>query len=169
MEIERKYLIKNLPFNLNDYTCLEMEQAYIFTNPVIRVRRKSTVSATQETMYKYILTLKSSGILSRQEYELELDKDAYCNLIKKAEGNVISKKRYLIPLDNNLTLELDVFDGVFKGLVIGEIEFPDEETSKKYNPPEYLFREVTFDTRFHNSTLSTMSSDDILNFLVSLK
>ncbi len=168
MEIERKYLVKDLPFNLDEYPCYAMEQAYIFTNPVIRVRRKSTITVSKDYVDTYILTVKSSGMLSRQEFELELEKDAYDNLIKKAEGNIISKKRYLLPLDANLTLELDIFDGVFNGLVIGEIEFPDEETSKKYNPPEYLFREVTFDSRFHNSTLSSMSPDDISDLLVSL-
>lgn len=157
MEIERKFLINTLPENLGSYTCFKMEQAYISTNPVIRVRQKSTA----EHCTKYILTVKSSGMLARHEYELEIDHNAYNNLLGKAEGNVISKFRYLIPLDNSLTLELDIFKGVFDGLIIGEIEFPDEETAKKYTPPEYLSEEVTFDTRFHNSTMSTMSAYEI--------
>ena len=70
-------------------------------------------------------------MMTRQEYELDIDKAAYENLLKKAEGNIITKNRYIIPLDNSLILELDIFKGIFDGLIMGEIEFPDEETAKK--------------------------------------
>ncbi len=39
MEIERKFLIKELPENLSSYKCLVIEQAYLCTEPVIRIRR----------------------------------------------------------------------------------------------------------------------------------
>ena len=39
MEIERKYLIKKLPEDLAQYPHMEMEQAYLFTEPVVRVRK----------------------------------------------------------------------------------------------------------------------------------
>ena len=39
MEIERKYLIKNLPFSLNEYSFHKIEQAYLNTDPVIRIRK----------------------------------------------------------------------------------------------------------------------------------
>ena len=38
MEIERKYLIKKLPEDLAQYPHMEMEQAYLCTEPVVRVR-----------------------------------------------------------------------------------------------------------------------------------
>ena len=42
MEIERKFLIKSLPDNLESYSCDTLIQAYISTEPVIRVRKKKT-------------------------------------------------------------------------------------------------------------------------------
>ena len=39
MEIERKFLIDKLPENLDDYSFHIIEQAYLNTNPVVRVRR----------------------------------------------------------------------------------------------------------------------------------
>lgn len=168
MEIERKYLIKDLPFDLNTYSCSLIEQAYISTKPVIRVRKRGFITANHMDNVKYILTIKGSGMLTRQEYELDLSEEEYNNLLSKVDGNIITKRRYVIPLDSVLKLELDIFEGSFEGLIMGEIEFPNEEASKKYNPPEYLFREVTFDTRFHNSTMSSMSAYDILDFLNSL-
>ena len=35
MEIERKFLIKELPADLKNYACHVIEQAYLNTNPVV--------------------------------------------------------------------------------------------------------------------------------------
>lgn len=164
MEIERKFLLKTIPFNLMNYDCSLIEQAYISTSPVIRARKKRNLSETPQKS-SYILTIKSSGLLKREEYEILLTEDEYLSLLNKADGNIITKKRYVIPLENNLKLELDIFENAFDGLVMGEIEFPDEASANKYNPPEFFSREVTFDTHFHNSNMSSMSKSDILNLI----
>ena len=39
MEIERKFLIHTLPEDLNSYPSSTLEQAYLCTEPVVRVRR----------------------------------------------------------------------------------------------------------------------------------
>ena len=39
MEIERKFLIKKLPENLTQYPCRTIEQAYLCTEPVVRIRK----------------------------------------------------------------------------------------------------------------------------------
>ena len=43
MEIERKFLIKKekLPENLSQYPCLHIEQGYLCTDPVVRIRRQN--------------------------------------------------------------------------------------------------------------------------------
>lgn len=166
MEIERKFIPKNLPVQLNDCDCILIEQAYISTNPVIRIRKKVLHPAQASgTDARYVLTVKSPGMMARQEFELAISEEAYTGLLSKVSGNVITKRRYLIPLEDALTLELDVFDNIFGGLTIGEIEFPDEETAKKYTPPAYLAEEVTYDARFHNSTLSAMLPQDISDLI----
>lgn len=164
MEIEKKYLIKSIPDNLDNYRHYDIEQAYISASPAIRVRKKG-VYLDGNLSPTYILTVKGKGLIKREEFELTLEKNEYDNLLKKAEGNVITKCRYLIPLTEGLSLELDIFQGIFKGLVMGEIEFPDEDSAKKYNPPAFIGREVTFDERFHNSVMSTMSEADISDLL----
>lgn len=164
MEIEKKYLIKELPDNLEHYRHYDIEQAYISASPAIRVRKKGVFSDGSLSL-TYILTVKGKGLIKREEFELTLEKNEYENLLRKAEGNIITKCRYLIPLAGGLSLELDIFEGVFKGLIMSEIEFPDEDSAKKYNPPAFIGREVTFDERFHNSVMSTMSADDISDLL----
>lgn len=161
LEIERKFLIKGDAFDLDKYDYLEIQQAYISTSPVIRVRKRS-----KPTSQEYILTVKSKGMLSRQEFELDLSLEDYNSLLKKAEGNVITKRRYIIPLDGGLTLELDYFKDLFEGLVMGEIEFTDEDEAKKYNLPDFVIREVTFDKRYHNSNMSLMPIEEISDMIV---
>ena len=43
MEIERKFTLKSLPDNLERYPRLRIEQAYLSTNPVVRVRGSLTL------------------------------------------------------------------------------------------------------------------------------
>ena len=159
MEIERKFLIKELPENLSSYQFLTLEQAYLCTDPVVRIRRQDQ---------EYYLTYKGKGLMAREEYNLPLNEQAYRHLLEKADGSVISKKRYLIPIAEpsfaegfvvpsqplDLKIELDIFDSPFAPLIIAEVEFPDEKTANAFLPPDWFFKDVTNDPKYHNSNLS---------------
>ena len=90
----------------------------------------------------------------REEYNLPLSKEAYKHLLHKADGRIITKKRYVIPLDDALSLELDIFEGELAPLVLAEIEFPDEDAARSYRAPEWLGEDVTYSSLYHNSALS---------------
>ena len=145
MEIERKYLVKQMPCSLQDYPNTLMEQAYLCISPVVRIRQDQD---------RYYLTYKGGGMLEREEYNLPLNREAYLHLREKADGILISKRRYRIPLKNALTAELDVFSGPLDGLCMVEVEFPDRDSADRFTPPEWFGTEVTFDPRYHNSSMS---------------
>ena len=84
MEIERKFLITTLPENLESYPYHTLEQAYLCTDPVVRVRRSDD---------EYLLTYKSRGLMSREEYNLPLNAESYNHLKAKADGNIIRWNR----------------------------------------------------------------------------
>ena len=147
MEIERKFLIKKLPDNLTSYKARKIEQAYLCTDPVVRVRRDND---------DYYLTYKSKGMIVREEYNLPLTKEAYGHLLAKADGNIITKTRYEIPEKDNLTIELDVFEGKFDGLLLAEVEFASEEEALGCIPPEWFGEDVSNSPKYHNSTLSRL-------------
>ena len=147
MEIERKFLIKELPENLESYPHKEFEQAYLCTGPVVRVRQEGS---------EYVLTYKSKGMMVREEYNLPLTKDAYEHLKEKRDGQLISKTRYVLPEKDGLKIELDIFHGKFEGMVLAEVEFPTEEMAKAYIPPACFGEDVTFSPLYHNSVLSQM-------------
>lgn len=148
MEIERKFLIKTLPDNLQNYPCRHIEQGYLCTDPVIRIRRQDK---------EYYLTYKSHGLMVREEYNLSLTEDAYTHLLPKIDGSLIIKKRYLIPIGPtypDLTIELDIFEGKLSPLVLAEVEFPSEEAANKFIPPAWFGEDVTYSMNYHNSILS---------------
>ena len=135
MEIERKFLIKQIPEGCTSFPCRQIEQAYLNTDPVVRVRRDND---------DYYLTYKGKGLLSRE------------HLLAKADGIILTKKRYMIPVPGNdhLTIELDVFEGHYDGLILAEVEFASEEEAKAFNPPAWFGEDVTFSGEYHNSRLS---------------
>ena len=146
MEIERKFLIDNVPANLETYPCRILEQGYLCTGPVVRIRKDDD---------KYELTYKSKGMMVREEYNLPLTEEAYEHLKGKIDGRLISKKRYLIPHEN-YTIELDIFEGDLAPLVLAEAEFPTEELAKAFTPPDWFAEDVTFSPLYHNSFLSRL-------------
>lgn len=163
MEIERKFLIKELPDNLSDYPHQSYVQGYLCTEPVVRVRCEGD---------KYVLTYKGSGLMCREEYNLPLSKEAFERLIKKCDGIIIKKTRYKIPLcttpesdtsvsttcqaslSSGLIAELDIFDGVYAGLMMVEVEFKTVDAANSFTPPDWFGQEVTNDSNYHNSNLS---------------
>ena len=150
MEIERKFTVKFLPEKLSGYVCYQIEQGYLCTEPVVRIRRQDE---------DYYLTYKSKGLLAREEYNLPLNKEAYEHLRQKSDGNLICKKRYCIPYQERM-IELDIFEGSFAGLILAEVEFDSVNAAEAFVPPEWFDEDVTYSTRYHNSTLSTADPED---------
>lgn len=145
MEIERKYLISDIPVRLEDYPCHQLEQGYLNVNPVVRIRREDDT---------YILTYKGGGLMVREEYNLPLTKEGYEHMRPKADGRLITKKRYVIPYQEKYHIELDIFEGALAGLKLAEVEFETEEDANAFIPPKWFGEDVTFSCAYHNSTLS---------------
>lgn len=161
MEIERKFTIRELPADLDEYPFRHIEQAYLNASPVVRVRKEDE---------EYYLTYKGSGMMAREEHNLPLNRDSYYHLRDKSDGRIISKKRYLIPLPNpvflekegfpgppsdySLTIELDVFDPPFAPLVMAEVEFGSREAAENFLPPDWFKEDVTYHKEYHNSYMA---------------
>lgn len=158
MEIEKKFKVIKVPNNLEQFKKKEIEQGYLCTEPVVRIRKSND---------KYILTYKSKiGMeekkeevaLTCEEVEVPLTKDAYEHLKEKVDNHLISKTRYLIDLDDGLTAELDIFHGVLEGLIFVEVEFPSEAEAAAFVAPEWFGEDVSFDKRYKNNYLSSVNS-----------
>ena len=191
IEIERKFTVKRLPDDLERFPVHIIEQGYLSVVPAIRVRRQDD---------SYYMTYKSdkgfgsggdknAGDIGRTEYNLPLDRESYKHLILKADGNIIRKRRYIIPLNEDafskeflrehpdiacrleaegaeaagsskgidtdpIRIELDVFEDVFEGRILAEVEFPDEDSAAAYHPADWFLEDVTGDVRYSNAHMS---------------
>lgn len=153
MEIEKKFTIKFLPKDLEKYEKKVIEQGYLCTNPIVRIRKCNE---------NYVLTYKSKiGIEDNvssakvcNEVELPLTEEGYYHLREKIDNHLIAKSRYIIPISNGLKAELDIFDGYLKGLIFVEVEFPDVSSADLFEPPKWFAEDVSFDIRYANHYLS---------------
>lgn len=154
MEIERKYLVRELPENLDDYPHVEIEQGYLCTSPTLRIRRMGDVHwlTVKEKVYT-----GSSAIHNREE-EFRLSTEKYELLKGKCEGLMVCKTRYRIPIEGfllpKLTAELDLFHGRHEGLRLVEVEFPDTSTADSFITPDWFGKEVSDDPHYRNSWLA---------------
>jgi len=159
MEIEKKFLVKKLPKHLEEYEKKEIEQGYLCTRPVVRIRKSND---------SFFLTYKSGplqevGMNTRvnQEIEVPLGKDGYYHLREKIDNHLICKTRYLIPLSDGHMGELDLFHNRLEGLYFIEVEFADQEEAKQFVPPEWFGENVSQDGRYANSFLSCCDNLDV--------
>lgn len=144
MEIERKYLLNTIP-DLSIYPSKKITQAYISTDPVIRIRQMAD---------SYFLTVKSQGHMMRDEFEMPITKEQYDSLWHKIEDSPVEKVRYFIPIGKHLTAELDIYEGHLEGLYTVEVEFPTLHAADYFTPPEWFGSDISHDNRYKNNNLA---------------
>lgn len=158
-EIERKFWVRSLPSAYLQYSPVPIEQGYIAIEEdghAVRLRRKGEA---------FFLTVKSIGGMVREEYEIPISEAQFEVLWKSTEGRRIAKARYVIP-HQNLQIEVDVFKGKLKGLVIAEIEFESIEAANAFRKLEWMEVEVTGNPFFNNRKLQEMDGvEAVLTFL----
>lgn len=148
LEIERKFIVEHLPFDLAKYEHVEMRQGYLVADE----KRMLSVRVRQEGS-SYRLTVKQGAGSVRTEVELPLESDQFGALWPLARPRSLEKVRYMVPFLGR-TLEIDVFDGPLAPLVLVEVEFDSEEDARAFHPPEWFGREVTDDPRYLNQNLA---------------
>lgn len=149
MEIERKYLIKDIPFEPDSYNKKEIIQCYL--NPV----QKGIERRVRKKGEKFYYTEKSFGDLIREEKEHEISKEEFENLLSEKINNPIYKTRYIIPF-NNYTIELDIYQKQLSGLITADVEFNSLEESNQFNPPHWFGKEITYEKKYKNFILASL-------------
>jgi adenylate cyclase len=146
VEIERKFLVADDRWKQLATKSTAIRQAYIAMTDTVSVRVRIKDDAQAQ------LTIKSAGATrTRSEFEYPVSVDDARDMMRLRDGAVLEKRRHNVPIDG-LTWEVDVFEGVLAGLVIAEVELPDENTPFRH--PDWLGEEVTGDRRYYNAALS---------------
>ena len=145
-EIERKFLV-NGDFKSEAFKSIRIIQGYLSSVPerTVRVRVKGD---------KGFITIKGIGNASgitRFEWEKEIPVEDVKELLLICEPGVIDKTRYLVKA-GEYTFEVDEFHGDNEGLIVAELELPDENAP--FERPDWLGEEVTDDSCYYNAALS---------------
>ena len=151
IERERKFLIHALPHDLSRHPSALIEQGYLAIGGAgeeVRVRR---------TGARHVLTIKRGHGAARTEVEVPLSAAQALVLWPLTRGRRIRKRRYRIAHDDS-TIELDVYRGAQRGLVVAEVEFPSQRGMDRFAPPPWFGREVTGDAHYSNAAIATSQS-----------
>lgn len=134
VEIERRWILRNVPTQAMKESILEIEQWYAETDLGV-VRYRSTISKKYdyEKFEKIIKIPVSKGINTEQDFPIE--KEEFYNIFKSDKRH-IAKTRYVFHC--GLKYEIDVFKDI--NLIILEIELSNLDEPIYF--PEWLEKEV---------------------------
>ena len=145
-EIERKFLIRKLPRDIELYPHRQIAQGYLIADREshVRLRRKGRVCT---------LTFKRGPASGREEREIRLCAAQFGILWPATAGSRLTKTRYDFPWKKR-TIEIDIYGGSNDGLMVAEVEFPDARTARSFQPPDWFGDEVTSTGRYSNVRLA---------------
>ena len=155
LEIERKFLVKSVPENLEQYPHELITQGYLaldLDNTEVRVRHKGK---------KFFFTVKKGNSPQRIEEEIEISQENFNRLWPIARSKHLQKMRYKIPF-GKYTIELDFYLGFLKGLVTAEVEFETIVDYETFQKPDWFDEEVSTNSYYRNYYLA---SHGLSNFL----
>ena len=151
-EIERKFCVREMP-NLTARSGVAIAQGYLAVDAAgteIRIRRKGG---------QFYQTVKMGAGIKRTEVEMALSRAQFDLLWPLTAGRRVEKVRHVLT-EGKWTIELDVYRGRLKGLVVAEVEFASMVESTRFVPPPWFGREVTDDDRYKNANLAERGLPD---------
>ena len=146
-EIERKFLIKHLPLEILRSRHNRLAQGYLANERGgrhVRLRKKGKAMS---------LTFKVGRGSAREEREIKLSPAQFSMLWPATRSRRLHKTRYEIPW-KKLKIEVDIYHGRNHGLMVAEVEFPNQISRRKFKPPRWFGREVTGEKRYSNVRLA---------------
>lgn len=143
-EIEHKYLVVNDSFRELATGKVKIRQGYLNRNPdrTVRVRTMGK---------KGYLTVKSRNHgAKRLEFEYEIPDHEAEEILKLAEPGIVEKTRWIVPF-GGLVWEVDEFHGSQKGVIVAEVEIPEDDHT--YEKPPFIGQDITGNPDYYNSNL----------------
>lgn len=146
VEIERKFLVKNLDFLRESSSYKFIKQGYLSKDESKTIR----IRIANEKGYLTIKGKSTEDGLKRFEWEKGISLLEAEELFNLITDTIIVKKRYYVHYYEHV-FEVDVFEGDNSGLIIAEVELNSIE--EEVVLPNWLGEEVTGDEKYYNSKL----------------
>ena len=146
IELEKAWLVKDLPENINKLKKVNITQAYLegySDNSGLELHNARIRKMDNEYTFTVKYFAGNSAETGQQIEKTEtITKERYIELIKQATKKIV-KIRYYSPLENGLTAEIDMYQNELNGLNVVEVEFPSLSKEKSFKKPEWFGKEVT--------------------------
>jgi CYTH domain-containing protein len=159
LENELSFLVKRLP----DLDCLkraDIRQDYLSNGPEpLRLRR---IGDRFELTKK--LDTDPGDMTRKEELTIPLTESEYREILPLSKRGLL-KTRYYCPLPGGLIAEIDVFSRPLTGLVMVEVEFPDESSRNAFVPPDWFGRDISQEEWATNSWLAGRTFEEISRFI----
>ena len=149
VEVERKFIVKELPPELDRVRSERISQGYVAIGESgleVRLRRRGENTT---------LTVKKGHGRTRREEEIALGPEQFQRLWPMTESRRVEQVRHLLAADDGPTIELDSYAEELDGLVTAEVEFDSEASADAFEPPQWFGPEVTDDPRYRNARLAS--------------
>jgi CHAD domain-containing protein/CYTH domain-containing protein len=149
VEIERKFLLSDLPSQVREVEPVEIEQGWL-PGDELRERLRRIRRADQK---RFVRTIKLGRGIERVEVEEEATEEVFDALWPLTEGCRVQKRRYEVP-EGERVWEIDEFTD--RELVLAEIELrtKDEAVELPDWLRDHVVREVTDDDDYVNLNLA---------------
>ena len=157
VEIEKTYLAKNLPKDLEEFPHKEIIDIYIPASerhPVLRLRKSGE---SYEMTKKSPISGKDSSI--QNEHTIKLTEEEF-EALSKIEGKRLRKIRYYYNYKSK-PLEIGVFKDDLEGLILVDIEFKTKEEMDNIATPDFCLVDVTQEEVFAGGMLCGKKYSDI--------
>lgn len=145
-EVERKFLVDGQAWRSHVEDKIRIRQFYLAANTGRSVRLRISNGKRAKLTLKF-----GSRGRERDEFEYVVPLADAEEMQKFAIGRIIEKTRHHVRYRGYL-YEIDVFGGELSGLVIAELETPEDVAASQL--PPWIGREVTGDPRYYNATLA---------------
>lgn len=154
-EIERKFLVKKLP-DLSRLKPYHYERYYL-------ERGKGAEERIQFVNGKYEWEKKiEKSALERSTEKKEISKSQF-NALKMKAAEAIIRDSY--QFSEGPKVSIKIYSGRFEGLVRAEIEFESIEEAKKFQPPEWMGKEITQSSLGRDAKLLDLAQEEFVNLL----
>ena len=145
LEIERKFLVKEFPMDLELIHEVDIWQGYVSLEPEVRIH-KAYDKGNGKVNYR--LTLKGDGTLSRTEIKTTIDENFFEESLDLMKGELIYKDYRSYRYKDYVLEVCHVDPGSLDAFYYAEIEFPSEEEARAFEKPDFLGDEVTDDASY---------------------
>jgi adenylate cyclase len=145
-EIERKFLLKDESWRSEVGHSIDIVQGYLANTERASIRVRLSGSAAS-------LNIKSMTLGTvRSEFDFPIPAaDARVLLDTLCQRPLVQKTRHHVAHDGRI-FEIDEFRGENQGLVVAELELP--EDTRDFPRPPWLGEDVTEDPRYYNINLA---------------